>query len=205
MSRYVIDSEALTKVNSKYFNEIDGLINMTAAYGTHPYFSPNFSAGIPVFMSLPQMYGVDSAWASTVQGMQKVSYNDVRSYFDVEKYTGIGNIIRIFSLTFLSVQGGHARQQINFLLGNGTNYFNVWYTNVTQGVLYPISISDEHKKFTESESNWYEDNIYSLARVSMIILICGLVFGSLLFVAGAVFFYLQYRQNQKMKRYQLIQ
>lgn len=85
-----MDSSDLTKINSKYFNYIQGLVNLTAPYGRVLIFLLIFAGGMPVFASLPQMYGVDSAWASTVIGMQQVDYDDVRSYFDVEKYTGIG-------------------------------------------------------------------------------------------------------------------
>ncbi|MFX1420588.1 MAG: hypothetical protein ACFE9N_16955, partial [Promethearchaeota archaeon] len=102
--RFELSSQTF-KVDSNYYQSIEGLANMTA------------DQGIPIFLSKPHFLDADNYLISSIKGIAPIKeLHD--TYLDVEPNTGI-------------VMNAAERFQINFMI----NDTDIWYKNCWEGIM----------------------------------------------------------------------
>ncbi len=132
-ARYVMDSDAFTKVNARYNRTIQG-------------FTP-YQAMPPIFLSLPHMGGCSAKYTNAVTGLRYVDVSH-RSFFDLESITG--NPLQFSQ-----------RLQVNLFINfTATPFFDApRVINASQQVMIPIAWFDSNFRISTSGAQKLKDTV----------------------------------------------
>lgn len=160
LNRFQISPHNLVP-NSIYYQSITGMANMSWAYNE-----------VPIFLSQPNMVGVDPVWISKVSGMNPMS-TDSQTILDVEPLTGV-------------TMNAHKRLQLNLYIEESPPIFDEFNPNATVGLFYPILYVDESSQITEALANDFKSSVYSPLKLIFGFSVTFFVLGSLLIVIGII-------------------
>jgi hypothetical protein len=181
MYRYMIAPSALD-INDTFYQSIYGMANLTSYYN-----------GVPIYISKPNMLGVDPYYVNLTLGMNATEEKD-DTFLYVEPITGI-------------TMNAHKRLQLNIYLDSlFKNYLNIFTPNISTGLFYPIVSVEESAEITENDANLFKSEILKPIYLTKVVFFAFcIVLGIVLIGIGIgliITFYIKKRKNQEKYAFQ---
>eukprot|EP00004_Rigifila_ramosa_P006287 TRINITY_DN1698_c0_g1_i1.p1 TRINITY_DN1698_c0_g1~~TRINITY_DN1698_c0_g1_i1.p1 ORF type:complete len:753 (+),score=188.33 TRINITY_DN1698_c0_g1_i1:1-2259(+) len=171
LRRYV-EPEDIFAPNPQYYQTIQGFANLTAPRG-----------GIPIYISKPFFYGVDSKYTEKVAGVDPQRGKDFQSFYDLEPHLG-------------TVMRGYRRSQVNIYLANN-GYLDGNARNVPVDTFYPIVCLSGGALISESRASTIKNTVIRIDQANRDGYIATLTIGILLIVFGLGVFGYQWYHPRK--------
>mmetsp|Transcript_25901 Transcript_25901/g.36439 ORF Transcript_25901/g.36439 Transcript_25901/m.36439 type:complete len:781 (+) Transcript_25901:140-2482(+) len=148
------------EIDPDYFQTVDGFANVTSV-----------NNGNPIFLSMPNMYGVDPDYRNLVEGMHPKKTND-EIQLDIEPLTG-------------KTMEGHRRFQLNLYVKD--SLLDLWNTQAASDIYFPLISVDETSVLTAEQADQFKTKVYTPYLAFTISFVVGLSVGGTLLAAGAIF------------------
>ncbi|KAH3764587.1 lysosomal integral membrane glycoprotein [Pelomyxa schiedti] len=147
--------------NSTFYMSFSGFANMTA----RPH-----SNGVPYFLGMPHFYMAES-WLSNVSGLTAPVFENHGTFLEIQPF--LGAVMRFAK-----------RMQTNFFIDSvWKEKLSVMSPKLPQ-LMYPVYWVSESGCMSEENATSLYDGVLSMVRISHIILVCGVIVGTVLLVAG---------------------